>query len=288
MNPYQGCEHGCAYCYARPTHTYWGFNAGHDFESRIVVKRDAPALLRKKFNHPDWIPAPISLSGNTDCYQPAEKEFRLSRKILEVCLEYRNPIGIITKNALLLRDLDLLQELANRKLVSVFISITSDEENLRRKLEPRTSSYKNRFHALQQLACHGIPCGVMMAPVILGLNDHRMFEVLERAAHHGASFAGYTILRLNPPVDTIFTDWLHRHYPQRAEKILHYIEAMHGGQLSDHRYKIRFSGDGPIATIIQQQFTLYTRRLGLGKKKIEYDLSQFRRPYGKPLTLFGD
>ncbi|NCX96742.1 MAG: PA0069 family radical SAM protein, partial [Chitinophagia bacterium] len=207
-NPYQGCEHGCVYCYARNSHEYWGYSAGLDFESKIVVKRNAPVLLKQFFENKNWNPTPISLSGNTDCYQPTERKMRLTRAMLEVCLDFRNPVGIITKNSLILRDLDILKELAKYNLVTVFCSITSLQEPLRRLLEPRTASYASRLNTVQTLAENGIPVGVMNAPIIPGLNDTDMFDVLNAAKYAGAQWAGYTIVRLNGAIGEIFKDWL--------------------------------------------------------------------------------
>lgn len=285
-NPYQGCEHGCIYCYARNTHEYWGYSAGLDFESRIVVKENAPQLLRKFFDKKSWTPQPISLSGNTDCYQPIERKMKITRALLEVCLEYRNPVGIITKNALVLRDLDVLQALAEQNLVCVFTSITSLDEALRRKLEPRTTTYASRLKIVQQLSSKGIPVGVMNAPLIPGLNDSHMHDVLHAAANAGARFAGYTIVRLNGAVALLFQEWLHEAFPDKAEKVWSQIKACHGGEVSDSRTGVRMSGEGKIAEIIRQQFRLYARKLGLNQEKMQWNTSAFRRPQGPQMSLF--
>lgn len=286
LNPYQGCEHGCTYCYARNTHEYWGYSAGVDFESRIVVKHNAPALLRKFFENKNWQPVPISLSGNTDCYQPIERKMKLTRQLLEICLDFRNPVGIITKNALVLRDLDILKELAERKLVCVYTSVTSVDEKLRSLLEPRTATYKSRLNVVKTLSKHGIPTGVMNAPLIPGLNDNHMHDVLQAAADSGALWAGYTIVRLNGAIGDIFKDWLYKTFPDRADKVWHHIQACHGGQVNDSRFGTRMRGEGQFAEIIRQQFKLYCRKFHLNETKFEYDLSAFRRLKGGQLQLF--
>jgi len=285
-NPYQGCEHGCIYCYARNTHEYWGYSAGLDFESRIVVKQNAPQLLRQFFDKKNWTPQVISLSGNTDCYQPVERKMKLTRQLLEVCLEYKNPVGIITKNALVLRDLDLLQALAEKNLVCVFTSVTSVEEALRRKLEPRTSTYAARLKVVRMLSEKNIPTGIMNAPLIPGLNDAHMYEVLKAAAAAGARFAGYTIVRLNGAVATLFKEWLYGAFPGEADKVWFQIAACHGGSVSDSRAGTRMTGEGKLAAIIRQQFQLYTRKLGLNKEKMQWNTSDFERPCGPQMRLF--
>lgn len=286
LNPYQGCEHGCIYCYARNSHEYWGFSAGQDFESKIVVKRRAPELLREMFSSSKWRPAPISLSGNTDCYQPVERKLELTRKLLQVCLDYQNPVGIITKNALVLRDLDILQELARKKLVSVYVSVSSLDEGLRRKLEPRTSTYLERIRVISELNRHGIHCGVMNAPVIPGLNDSHMYEVLRRASLAGAKSAGYTVVRLNGAVGDLFKNWLSAHFPDRVQKVWNLIAACHGGKVSDSRIGSRMKGDGQFADMIQQQFDLYCRQFHLNESKFTYNLNDFVRLKPGQLRLF--
>lgn len=285
-NPYQGCEHGCIYCYARNSHEYWGYSAGLDFESRIVVKKNAPALLRQFFNNKNWEPAPISLSGNTDCYQPIERKMKITRALLEICLEYRNPVGIITKNALVLRDLDILKELAKLNLVHVFTSITSTDERLRLLLEPRTSTYRARMKVVETLTREGVPTGIMNAPLIPGLNDMHMHDVLKAAAEAGARWAGYTVVRLNGAIGGIFKDWLYKVFPDRADKVWHQIEACHGGKVNDSRWGNRMSGDGKFAELIKDQFKLYTRMYGLNESKLQLDTSAFRRQRDTQLSLF--
>lgn len=285
-NPYQGCEHGCIYCYARNSHEYWGFSAGLDFESRIVVKKNAPALLRRFFEKESWQPAPISLSGNTDCYQPIERRTRITRQLLEICLEYRNPVGLLSKNVLVLRDLDIIQELAKLNLVRVFSSITSLDEGLRQKLEPRTASYRSRLRVLETLSAAGVPTGVMAAPIIPGLNDAHMPDVLKAAAEAGARWAGYTIVRLNGAVGPIFKDWLHKAFPQRAEKVWNLISACHDGQVNDSRWGTRITGDGKFAELVRAQFQVYCKKFGLNGEKMNWNLSNFRRAKGGQLPLF--
>ena len=223
MNPYQGCEHGCIYCYARTTHEFWGYSAGLDFERKIIVKRNAPQLLEKQFQNKNWKPHPIMLSGNTDCYQPIEKKLKITRAILEVLLKYKNPVSIITKNMLVLRDLDLLQQLAQNQLVHVNVSITTINEKLRRKLEPRTVSVKNRLKVIEELSKNDIPVNVMIAPVIPGLNSAEIPKIIKEIADRGAMSAAYTIVRLNGSIGDIFTDWIHKTFPDKAEKVLHQI-----------------------------------------------------------------
>lgn len=276
-NPYQGCEHGCIYCYARNSHEYWGYSAGIDFESKIVVKRNAPELLRQFFERKSWKPAPISFSGNTDCYQPIERKMGITRALLAVCLEYRNPVFILTKNALVLRDLDLIQDLAKGNLVQVWTSITGTDEQMRLKLEPRTSSYKNRFKLLDSLARHDVPVGLMNAPIIPGLNDDQMHDVLKAASEAGARWAAYTVVRLNGAIGPLFEDWLRKAFPDRAEKVWNMIRACHQGAVEDSRNGARMLGDGPIAELIKSQFKLYCKNFHLNEQKHEWNLQGFRR-----------
>ncbi|MBS1772195.1 MAG: PA0069 family radical SAM protein [Bacteroidetes bacterium] len=285
-NPYQGCEHGCIYCYARNSHEYWGYSAGVDFESRIVVKRNAPALLKKLFENKNWEPAVISLSGNTDCYQPIERKMRITRKLLEICLEYRNPVGVLTKNALVLRDTDILQELAKHNLVRVFSSITSLDEDLRRVLEPRTASYRSRLKVQENLSKLGIPTGIMNAPIIPGLNDNHMHDVLKAASESGAKWAGYTVVRLNGAIGPIFKDWLFKAFPDRAEKVWNLISSCHEGHVNDSRWGNRIVGDGKFAELIKTQFRLYCKRFGLNETYNPLNINDFRRIKHGQLPLF--
>jgi DNA repair photolyase len=285
VNPYQGCEHGCIYCYARNSHQYWGFSAGLDFESKIVVKQNAAQLLDETFASKKWEPAVISLSGNTDCYQPLERRFKITRSLLEVCLKYKNPVGIITKNQLVLRDLDLLKELAAHQLVQVFVTITSLNEDIRMKLEPRTATYKNRLKVIETLTQNGIPCGVMVAPIIPGLTNYDVSKVIEAAGKAGAYTAGYTIVRLNGSIGELFTDWVHKNYPDAAHKILTQIESCHGGGLNDSNYGRRMSGEGKIAEQIKQLFSLSKKKFMSGKPFYTLNLGAFKRPDKGQLSL---
>lgn len=287
VNPYQGCEHGCVYCYARNSHNYWGYDAGLDFESKIVVKRNAPLLLRQAFENKNWIPEVISLSGNTDCYQPLEKKFKLTRQLLEVCLEYKNPVGILTKNALVLRDLDLLCELAKHRLLTVAITITALDEELRLKMEPRTATYKSRLKVLEKLSQHNIPCGIMAGPVIPGLNASEGPEVIKAAAARGALFAGYTIIRLNGAIKDIFHDWLKKNYPDRYNKVWHQVQSLHNGSVSDSRFGLRMTGEGPVAEGIHQLMRAAKNKyLPKEKLMLKLDTTQFNRPQLGQLSMF--
>lgn len=285
-NPYAGCEHGCVYCYARNAHEYLGYSAGIDFEQKIVVKQNAAQLLRKAFEKKSWVPEVISLSGNTDCYQPAERKFKLTRQLLQLCAEYRNPVGIITKNALILRDLDLLQELNAHNLVRVYTSITSMDEGLRLRLEPRTSTYKNRLATLARLSAAGIPTGVMNAPIIPGLNDMHMPQVLEAAANAGVQWAGYTVVRLNGAVGELFRNWLRHTFPDRADKVWSQIEQLHGGQVNDSRIGTRMAGEGVLAKHIHDQFKLFAKKYGLNQTKWICNKASFRRAADAQASLF--
>ena len=263
LNPYRGCEHGCIYCYARPTHEYLGFSAGLDFETRILVKKEAPHLLEQAFQRPTWNPQVVALSGNTDCYQPVERRLQLTRRCLEVFLKYRNPVVIITKNELVTRDLDILSELAAFDLVHVNLSITSMNADLAGVMEPRTSRPRRRLRAVQSLAERGIPVGVMIAPLIPGLNDQEMPEILAAAAAAGARWASYILVRLPGAVEPLFMEWLQRHFPDRASKIEARLRSVRGGHLSENRFFTRMRGEGRFATLVEDLFALSLRRHGL-------------------------
>lgn len=278
VNPYQGCEHGCIYCYARNAHEYWGFSAGIDFETKIMVKPHAPALLQQTFEHPNWKPDVLMLSGNTDCYQPAERKYRLTRQMLEICLKYKNPVGIITKNALILRDIDILSEMAAQQLASVHISLTTLNEDLRRVLEPRTVTGKQRLKVIEKLTAAGVPVGVMTAPIIPGLNSHEIPTLIEEAANHGALGAGYTIVRLNGAIAPIFTDWLQKNFPDRAQKVLKLIKQCHAGKLNDSRFGLRMRGDGNVAESIAQMHAIAKKKFMDGRKFPTLDTTSFHRP----------
>ncbi len=277
INPYQGCEHGCIYCYARTTHEYWGFSAGLDFETKIIVKKTAAELLEQQFLKKEWKPVSIMLSGNTDCYQPLERKLQITRNLLKIFVKYRNPVGIITKNALITRDIDLLRELAKNQLVHVYISITSMDESLRRKMEPRTSSARNKLQAIRELTAAGIPVGVMNAPIIPGLNHHEIPSILKSAAEAGASRAGYTIVRLNGQISEIAKDWLSKNYPGRFQKIWHQITEIHGGNVSDSEWGRRMSGEGNYSLIIKQLFDQSVKKYFAGRSMPPQNLLAFRR-----------
>jgi DNA repair photolyase len=288
VNAYRGCEHGCAYCYARPGHETLGMNAGLDFETKILVKHDAAALLRKELNHPRWRPEPIMMSGVTDCYQPAEREFKLTRSILEVMLEARQPVCMITKNALVLRDLDLLSQMAQRRLISAAISITTLDAELARTLEPRTATPAARLRAVRELTAVGVPVRAMLAPVIPGLTDHEMPAILAAAKEAGALGAGMVMLRLPFAVAPIFVEWLKENRPLLAERVLSLIREMRGGKLYDSKFGSRMTGLGPYAEGISKTFEVFVHRLGLDQPLPELDANQFRPPRldGAQLRLF--
>jgi DNA repair photolyase len=285
LNPYQGCEHGCTYCYARNAHEYWGFSAGLDFERKIIVKTEAPELFKKFLEKKNWDASTISLSGNTDCYQPAERKYKITRKLLEIALEYKQPIGMITKNALILRDTDILQEMAKLNLVMVYVSINSLNESVRSKMEPRTTTAKQRLRIVEELSNAGIPMGVMVAPLIPGLTDHEIPAVLKAIASAGALSAGYTVVRLNGAIASIFEDWLKKNYPDRFEKIWHSIQSCHTGNVNDSRFGDRMRGDGNIAQMIRDTFKLHCRLNHLNEKKVELNSGLFQVPKVQ-LSLF--
>lgn len=256
MNPYQGCEHGCIYCYARNTHEYWGYSAGLDFERRILVKKNAPELLEKKIRHKNWKAYPIIMSGNTDCYQPAEQQFKITRSCLEVFLKYKHPVGMITKNALMLRDLDLLCRLQEDNLISVNVSITSLSEETRRILEPRTTTIRKRLETVKKLSENRIPVNVMIAPIIPSINSHEILNLAKAASDNGARSIAFTVVHLNGAIGQIFTDWIRKKMPDRAEKVLNQIKACHGGTLNDSRFGKRKAGEGKIAEQLHSMMQL--------------------------------
>ena len=286
MNAYAGCEHGCIYCYARNVHEYWGYSAGLDFERKIIVKTNAAEMLQKQLTHPKWEVKPIMISGNTDCYQPAEKRYKLTRQLLEVCNSFNQPIGMLTKNALITRDIDVLQELARKNLASILISVTSFNEELRRTMEPRTSTASQRLHAMEQLAKAGVPVGVMLGPMIPGLNDHELQRIMKASADAGATFTSYTFIRLNGAIKELFHDWLYKNMPDRADKVWHFIEESHGGKVNDSRWGLRMRGEGPIANIIAQQYKKYGKIYGMNKHPLHLNTQIFKRPGGIQGTLF--
>lgn len=286
MNPYQGCEHGCAYCYARPTHEYWGYSAGLDFERVVLVKRNAPEILRRTLSDRKWMVSPIMFSGNTDCYQPVERKEGITRRMLEVCLEFRQPVAMITKNALILRDADLLAEMAALGIASVAISLTTLNEELRRVMEPRTSTGANRVRTIEALTRAGIPTMAMIAPIIPGLNEPEVPALLEAAAAAGARDAGYTIVRTNGAVKPVFDNWLHEHYPDRASKVIAQVSAMHGGSMNDPRFGRRMKGEGEFANTVEQLFRITHGRVFAGRSMPDLRTDLFQRPQVGQLDLF--
>ncbi|MEO6666996.1 MAG: PA0069 family radical SAM protein [Nitrospiria bacterium] len=283
VNPYRGCEHGCAYCYARPTHEYLGMSAGLDFETTIMVKHDAPELLRRELSRPGWIPQIIAMSGVTDCYQPVERRLRLTRRCLEVLADFRNPVFMITKNALVTRDRDVLAALAAHRAAAVYVSITTLDADLCGVLEPRTSRPANRLAAIAALAEAGVPVGVNIAPVIPGLTDSEIPRIVQAAADAGARYAGVIALRLPYGVAPLFETWLERNRPGMKEKVLHRIQHMRGGKLNDPRFGSRMEGDGPFAEQIQTLFAMACRRAGIASHGPELSTAAFRRPGELPL-----
>ncbi len=286
INPYQGCEHGCVYCYARNSHEYWGYSAGIDFEQKIIVKRNLIAALEKQFSQKSWQAKPIMLSGNTDCYQPIEREMQLTRKILQTCLKFKHPVAVITKNALIKRDLDVLKLLAEQNLVHVMISLTGNDETLKRALEPRTSSYFQRLETIKLLADNGIPVGVMLAPIIPGLNSSDIPEMLLKAGMAGATSAGMTLVRLNGAVEKIFKDWLTKNFPDRADKVWSQICETHGGKVSDSRIGVRMRGEGKLAESIHHLFKLSKQKF-IKSTNFEFNCDAFDyRAAKSQLSLF--
>ena len=286
LNPYRGCEHGCAYCYARPYHEYLGFSAGLDFETRIVVKSDAPALLRAELARPGWKPEPLAMSGVTDCYQPVERRLEITRSCLAVLAEFRQPVGIVTKNHLVTRDLDHLRALAGHSAASVHISITTLDPDLANRLEPRASRPAHRLEAIRELAAAGIPVGVLVAPVIPGLNEHEIPAILDAAGKAGARFAGYTVLRLPYAVKDIFRAWLEAHFPDRVERVLNRVRDLRGGALNVSTFGERFRGEGVQADDLATLFRVARRRAGLDPRGPALSVAAFRRPPGPQLELF--
>lgn len=288
INPYRGCEHGCAYCYARPTHEYLGFDAGLDFESKILVKHDAPRLLRAFLARPSWMPEMISLSGVTDCYQPVERRLKITRQLLEVLLEARQPVGIVTKNARIVRDLDLLRPLAEQNLVHANLSITTLDAELAGALEPRTSRPAARLEAVRRLTAAGVPTRVLVAPIIPGLNDHEVPHILAAARESGASAAGYLVLRLPLAVRPVFTEWLAHHYPDKQSRVEGLVRAVRGGRMNSSQFGKRMRGEGEYAEQIARTFKVFAKRLGLDRRLPELDATRFRPPAapGGQMSLF--
>ena len=286
LNPYQGCEHGCIYCYARDSHNYWGFDSGKGFEENILVKKDAPLLLEKIFQKPGLIVKPLFLSGNTDCYQPAERKYRITRQLLELCLRYKHPVSVLTKNALVKRDLDLFKALAQENLVSLTFSLTTLNEDLRLVLEPRTATTKSKLHIIEEFRMHHIPVYVMMAPIIPALNSTEVFKIAKAASEAGALGFNHSIIRLNGSVAEIFTDWVQKVFPDRASKIINGIRDCHGGKLGETKPGLRMRGEGYTAAMINQMVKLAKQQYFSDQIDIQLDTGRFVRNKLGQLNLF--
>lgn len=286
LNPYQGCEHGCVYCYARNSHEYWGYGPGLDFEQKILVKKNAVELLEKKFRSKSWKAVPIVLSGNTDCYQPIERKLEITRSLLKLFLKYKHPVGIITKNALIQRDLDILSELAKDNLVRVNLSITSLDEKIRQLVEPRTATIKKRLETLEKLSSRGIPVNVMMAPIIPSINSHEILPLVKAVSERGAYGVGYTMLRLNGAIGEIFTEWIKMALPDRSEKVLNQVAQCHNGALNDSRFGVRMKGEGQFAEQVAQQFSIARKLYLSGRNKPELNCSLHENHKDGQMKLF--
>ena len=286
VNPYRGCEHGCIYCYARPFHEYLGFSSGLDFETKIMVKENAPELLRRELASSKWKPQTIAMSGVTDCYQPVERKLKLTRRCLEVLVEFRNPVGIVTKNHLVTRDADVLGELAKHDAAAVFVSVTTLDPELRKAMEPRTSPPASRLSAIETLSKAGIPVGVLVAPVIPGLTDHEIPAIIAAAVKAGARFASRVVLRLPYAVAPLFEQWLARSFPDRKDKVLNRVRAIRGGKLNDPRFGSRMSGEGIFAEQIDAMFNVACRKAGIEGNRPKLSAAAFRRAPGRQLSLF--
>jgi DNA repair photolyase len=285
INPYRGCEHGCVYCFARPNHEYLGFSAGLDFETKILVKEDAPELLRKELMRTSWKPQPLAISGVTDAYQPIERRLKITRRCLEILVEFRNPVVVVTKNELVTRDIDLLSQLARHQAALVFVSVTSLNGELARELEPRASQPQLRIAAIEALAGAGIPTGVLVAPVIPGLTDHEMMPILSACAQAGARYAGYVPLRLPFGLAPLFEEWLEIHAPLQKEKVLHRVREIRGGRMNDPNFGTRLRGEGAYADHLKGMFHLVCRKTGLNGVRPQLSTEAFLRPGAQP-TLF--
>jgi DNA repair photolyase len=288
INAYRGCEHGCVYCYARPTHEYLGFSSGLDFETRIMVKSDAPELLRRELSARKWQPQVISMSGVTDCYQPAERKFGLTRRVLEVLLDFRNPVGIITKNFLVTRDLDLLAELAKFQCVAVFVSLTTLDCELARVMEPRTAIPARRLEAISRLHQAGVPVGILVCPVIPGLTEHELPAIVKAAREAGAQFAGYNMLHLPYAVKDLFMDWLSTHFPEKRGRVESKIRGVRGGKLNDSDFATRMTGSGPFAEQVAALFQIACRQAGMPTRGPHLSVAHFRRVTKNQPSLFDD
>ncbi len=288
LNPYRGCEHGCIYCYARPSHEYLGFSSGLDFETKIMVKRDAPELLRETFMKKSWEPQVIALAGNTDCYQPVERKLKLTRRCLEMFLEFRNPVGIVTKNSLITRDLEILKEMAELDLVSVVMSVTSLNQELTKKMEPRTSSPAKKLEAIELLAKNSVPVGVLVAPVVPGLTDEEIPSIVRETSSRGAKFASMQMLRLPFAVKDLFVDWLRREFPDRENRIVSRIKDVRKGKMNSSEFRERMRGTGPTAMAIHQLFRASCKKYHLNEDEIVLSTDKFRRPGGMQMEMFSE
>ncbi|MFT3671050.1 PA0069 family radical SAM protein [Aestuariivirga sp.] len=288
INPYRGCEHGCIYCYARPAHAYMGLSPGLDFESKLFIKPNAAALLREELSATNYTPATIALGANTDPYQPIERGYRITRSVIEVLAEFRHPFGIVTKSANVMRDLDLLKPMAEQDLVKVALSVTTLDPKLARSMEPRASTPAKRLAAIEALAKAGVRTVVMMGPIIPGLNDHEIENILKAARNAGAAEAGYTMLRLPFEVKEIFKDWLDREHPDRAAKVMSHVKDVRGGRENDPNFGTRHTGTGPIAWMIGRRFQMAAQRLGLNAERLKLRTDLFHRPIqkGEQMALF--
>jgi DNA repair photolyase len=286
VNAYRGCEHGCIYCYARPTHEYLGFSAGLDFETKILVKKDAPDLLRQQLASPKWRPQVLAVSGVTDPYQPVERHLKLTRGCLEVLSEFRNPLIVVTKNHLVTRDADLLLELAQHTAAAVFVSVTTLDPELARRMEPRASTPERRIDAIRNLNQAGVPAGVMVAPILPGLTDHEIPSIIEAAVAAGARYAGHVVLRLPYAVKELFERWLEEHFPEKKNKVLNRIRAVRGGKLNDPRFGSRMHGEGIFAEQIENLFRTACKKYGILGRRPNLSTDAFRRPDGNQLGLF--
>jgi DNA repair photolyase len=288
LNPYRGCEHGCAYCYARPFHEYLGFSAGLDFESRILVKENVAGLLRKELTRPSWKPQVIAVSGVTDAYQPIERRLKFTRSCLEVLAEFRNPVAIITKSDLVTRDLDLLRELHRYRAARVDISLTTLDSDLARALEPRAATPMKRLDAIRRLAAAGIPVGVMVAPILPGLTESEIPAIVQAAREAGAGRAGHIVLRLPHGLGALFEEWLEEHVPDRRQKVMNRVRHLRGGRTNDPRPGTRMSGEGVFAREIRALFDLACRRSGMANDETPLSTGSFRRPMARQLGLFAE
>lgn len=288
LNPYKGCEHGCVYCYARPSHEYWGLSAGLDFETKIFVKEDAATLLSERFQEQSWEPQVVALSGNTDPYQPVERETEITRSCLEVFLRHRNPVSIVTKSGLIRRDIDLLEEMAKRNLVSVAVSLTSVDDQLAGKLEPRAARPSLRLQTIEALADADIPVGILVAPLIPGLNDEQIPKILESAADRGARYASYVLLRLPGAVEELFIDWVEDHFPNRKKRILGRLRELRDGKLNDVEFGRRMRGRGEWAKVFRQLFYNSLKDCGLHGSSPSHSTDHFRRLAGGQLSMFSE